>query len=77
MHAFFFLPGPPNLVMSWQLEQTPQSFLRHPSHELQCLCCFEPIEGHCDISYIRYDSIPLFLIVDFSSLHLDVSLSSL
>ena len=45
MHAFFFLPGPPNLVMSLQLEQSPQSSLWQPSHELQRLRRFEPTGG--------------------------------
>ena len=49
IHAFFFLPGPPNLVMSLQLEQSPQLSLWQPSHELQRLCRFEPTVGQCNL----------------------------
>lgn len=29
----FFLPGPPNLTMSWQFLHSPQSLRQHPEHD--------------------------------------------
>ena len=59
MHAFFFFPGPPDLIMSLQFEHSSQSFLWHPSHELQCLRRFKATGCKSDLHifmflYLKY-----------------------
>ena len=41
-HLFFFLPGPPNLGMSRQNLQEPQSLARHPKHTQASFLRFWP-----------------------------------